>query len=42
MATNLILGTQWGDEGKAKVIDYMAEKLISLFGIKAVPMLGIR
>ncbi len=23
---NLVLGTQWGDEGKAKVVDYMAEK----------------
>ena len=25
MSVNLILGTQWGDEGKAKIIDYMAE-----------------
>lgn len=24
MAVNLIVGTQWGDEGKAKVIDYLA------------------
>ena len=26
MAVTLIVGTQWGDEGKAKVIDYLAEK----------------
>jgi adenylosuccinate synthase len=26
MAATLIVGTQWGDEGKAKVIDYLAEK----------------
>lgn len=26
MAVTSIVGTQWGDEGKAKVIDYLAEK----------------
>lgn len=26
MAATLIVGTQWGDEGKAKVIDFLAEK----------------
>lgn len=26
MAVNLIVGTQWGDEGKAKAIDYLSEK----------------
>lgn len=26
MAVNLIVGTQWGDEGKAKIIDFLSEK----------------
>ncbi|MCB1201505.1 MAG: adenylosuccinate synthase [Leptospiraceae bacterium] len=26
MSANLIVGTQWGDEGKAKVIDFLAEE----------------
>lgn len=26
MAVNLIVGTQWGDEGKAKVIDFLSQK----------------
>ena len=25
MSASLIIGAQWGDEGKAKVIDYLAE-----------------
>lgn len=26
MATSMVIGTQWGDEGKGKVVDYLAEK----------------
>jgi adenylosuccinate synthase len=26
MAVNIIIGGQWGDEGKAKIIDYLSEK----------------
>ena len=26
MANAVIVGTQWGDEGKAKVIDYLTER----------------
>jgi len=25
MVVNLIIGTQWGDEGKGKVVDYYAK-----------------
>ncbi len=27
MSAQLVVGTQWGDEGKAKVIDYLSEKI---------------
>ncbi len=26
MATSMVLGTQWGDEGKGKIVDYLAEQ----------------
>ena len=26
MAVDVILGLQWGDEGKGKIVDYLAEK----------------
>ena len=26
MSTVVVIGTQWGDEGKGKVVDYLAEK----------------
>ena len=26
MATAMVLGTQWGDEGKSKIVDYLAQK----------------
>ncbi|MDY3983435.1 MAG: adenylosuccinate synthase [Veillonellaceae bacterium] len=26
MATSMVIGTQWGDEGKGKVVDYLAEQ----------------
>ncbi len=26
MATSMVIGTQWGDEGKGKVVDYLAEE----------------
>ena len=26
MATTLVLGSQWGDEGKGKIIDYLSQK----------------
>ena len=27
MSVSLVVGAQWGDEGKAKVIDYLSEKI---------------
>ena len=26
MATSMVIGTQWGDEGKGKIVDYLAEQ----------------
>ncbi|HID96403.1 MAG TPA: adenylosuccinate synthase, partial [Candidatus Latescibacteria bacterium] len=26
MSTYIVVGTQWGDEGKAKIVDYLAQK----------------
>lgn len=26
MATAMVLGTQWGDEGKGKIVDYLAQQ----------------
>lgn len=26
MATSMVIGTQWGDEGKGKIVDYLAEE----------------
>jgi adenylosuccinate synthase len=26
MSTIVIVGTQWGDEGKGKIVDYLTEK----------------
>lgn len=26
MATAMVIGTQWGDEGKGKIVDYLAQK----------------
>lgn len=26
MATSMVIGTQWGDEGKGKIVDYLAQK----------------
>ena len=26
MSTVVVTGTQWGDEGKGKIVDYLAEK----------------
>ena len=26
MASVIVVGTQWGDEGKGKIVDYLAEK----------------
>lgn len=33
-----IVGANWGDEGKGKITDMFASKLISLFAFRAVPM----
>ena len=32
MPVSLIIGGQWGDEGKAKVVDYLARDFTSLRG----------
>ena len=26
MATSMVIGTQWGDEGKGKIVDWIAER----------------
>ena len=26
MSSVVVMGTQWGDEGKGKIVDYLAEK----------------
>ena len=37
--TKVIIGAQWGDEGKGKISDYLAQKRIWLLDIKAEIML---
>ena len=26
VATSMVIGTQWGDEGKGKIVDYLSER----------------
>lgn len=42
MAGVVVVGSQWGDEGKGKITDYLAQKQISLLDIKVVIMPGIQ
>ena len=39
MPVAVVVGTQWGDEGKAKVIDLLAKHIHMLFAIKVATML---
>ena len=42
MPAYVVIGGQWGDEGKGKVVDYLAQGLRLLPDFQAVTMLGIR
>ena len=41
MANVVVVGAQWGDEGKGKIVDWLSERATSLFAFKVVTMLGI-
>jgi len=42
MAKNVvIIGTQWGDEGKGKIVDLITDKVSSVVRFKEVTMLAI-
>ena len=36
MSASVVLGTQWGDEGKGKAVDYLADRMDSWSGTRAV------
>ena len=41
MATSMVIGTQWGDEGKGKIVDWIAERadvVVRSLGIPAEPL----
>ena len=38
----VILGSQWGDEGKGKIVDLLTDKLRWWHGFKVGTMLAIR
>ena len=42
MNVKVIVGTQWGDEGKGKITDLLAEKMDLVVRYQGVTMLGIR
>lgn len=42
MSTVVVVGTQWGDEGKGKITDYLAESAEVVLVTKAETMLVIR
>jgi hypothetical protein len=42
MKADVLLGLQWGDEGKGKVVDILTQNMILLQGIRADPMPDIR
>ena len=33
MSNVVVIGTQWGDEGKGKIVDWLSEKALSLIHI---------
>ena len=35
MPATIVLGTQWGDEGKGKAVDYLADRWTSWSGTRA-------
>ena len=39
MKNVVVVGSQWGDEGKGKIVDWLSEKLMLLFDFKEVTML---
>jgi hypothetical protein len=40
MANTILIGMQWGDEGKGKIIDVLLPGLISLSAARAATMPG--
>ena len=41
MSLDVLLGLQWGDEGKGKVVDYLSKKYDLVARFQGVPMLVI-
>ena len=42
MTNVAVIGAQWGDEGKGKIVDWLSEKLISLSAFRGGIMPVIR
>lgn len=42
MSSVVVIGAQWGDEGKGKIVDYLAQKADASYVIPAVPTQVIR
>lgn len=41
MATTVVVGTQWGDEGKGKITDFLAQQSDVVARFKEATMLAI-
>ena len=41
MSNTIVIGAQWGDEGKGKIVDLLTETLMSWSVLKAGTMPGI-
>ena len=37
----VVLGTQWGDEGKGKIVDLLTDQASAVVGFRVVITLGI-
>lgn len=42
MSSVVVIGAQWGDEGKGKIVDYLAQKADAVVRYLAVPTQVIR
>ena len=38
MANVVVIGTQWGDEGKGKIVDWLTERAVSWCDFRAAIM----
>ena len=41
MSAVVVLGTQWGDEGKGKIVDYLAQQAETVVRYQGAVMLAI-